>query len=385
MKIALTSEHFYPETGGAEQSALELVKAITGSGHEVVVFTSGDGTQDEVERIPVKRIFSDLAKGTVKRDVPFPRYVDRKEEVRLKNEIQGEGYDILHSNNKDTAVFTARVGRELGIPSVTHIRDYWPLCPKRDFLRPEGICPQPKMCPNCMARFYNAWHKVGFYFKMWSDTSYRLQEIKSHGDFFVYNSNFIQNRIGLTPNDVVYNPIDLDKIERKEHEEGQVMFIGNVTERKGIGVLAEAVMGLDVTLHIVGDGYMLPKIIGDNIVKHKKLNYQETLKHLASSEMLVIPSLWPEPFGRVAVEGMAAGVPVIVSPHGGLPEVVGEAGLILKEISKKELESTIRWLHSDDTLRKRLIEKGKERSEMFHPQNIASQMIKVYKGILSRP
>ena len=171
MKIALTSEYFYPETGGAEQSALELAKALKNKGHEVVVFTRGEGERDEVQGISVNRIFSDLKKGTVRRDVPFPRIVDKKEESRFKKEITGEGFEILHSNNRDTAVFTSKVGSSLGIPAVAHIRDFWPVCPKRDLLRPEGICPGPKLCGNCMARYFKAWHKVGFYYKMWNDTT----------------------------------------------------------------------------------------------------------------------------------------------------------------------------------------------------------------------
>jgi glycosyltransferase involved in cell wall biosynthesis len=382
MKIALTTEYFYPETGGAELSALEISRALSNAGHEVVVFTRGDGERDEVVGLPVNRIFSDLKKGTVRRDVPFPRVVDRKEEKRFLSEIEGEGFDILHSNNRDTAVFTSRVGAEKGIPVVCHVRDFWPRCPKRDFLRPEGICPEPRLCGNCMARYYKAWHKVGFYFKMWNDTGYRLQEISKNVDMFIYNSGYTKFRIGLEPGNVVFNPIDMEDQQSVDTEPGKVLFIGNVTHRKGIGVLAEAVNDLDVKLHIIGDGGLLGKIEGSNIVKHGKLDYRATRSHLATSEMLVVPSIWPEPFGRVAVEGMASGVPTIVSPNGALPEVVKDAGLILNDVSAKELHDTIFRIHSDKTLRNRLAEKGKERSRIFKPENIAHEMIRIYNGLL---
>jgi glycosyltransferase involved in cell wall biosynthesis len=382
MKIALTTEYFHPETGGAEQSALELSKALMKKGHEIVVFSRGEGERDEVQGIPVNRIFSDLKKGTIRRDVPFPRVVDRKEEVRFKTEIKGEGFDILHSNNRDTAVFTAKVGSSLGIPSVAHIRDFWPICPKRDFLKPEGICSQPKLCGNCMARYFKAWHKVGFYFKMWNDTGYRQQEIVNNVDMFLYNSGYTQFRIDFNPANVVFNPIDMDAIKTGKTESGKILFIGNVTHRKGIGILTEAVKDLDVKLHIVGDGYLLYKIDGKNIIKHGKLNYEETKSHLATSEMLLVPSLWPEPFGRVAVEGMAAGTPTIVSPYGALPEVVKDAGLIIKEVTTTELRNAILRIHSDKTLKNRLIEKGKERSMIFHPARIADEIDSIYKRLL---
>jgi len=383
MKIGITTEYFHPYTGGAEQSALELSKALKKKGHEIVIFTRGEGETDEVEGIQIKRIFSDLLKGTIRRDVPFPRIVDKREEARLENEIHDEAFDILHSNNRDTAVFTAKVGRSLGIPVVAHIRDYWPLCPKRDFLRPEELCQRPSMCGNCMARYYNAWHKVAFYYKMWSDTSYRWQEVRKNVHHFVYNSSYIKDRINLEPGSIIFNPVDVDIIKSGQEEPGKILYVGNVTKRKGVGMLAEAVKGLDITLHIIGDGYLLPKIMGKNIVKHGRIEYSELLKHLLNAEMLIVPSLWPEPFGRVTVEGMAAGLPVIVTPMGGLPEVVGDAGVIMDGISVDELRLTIRKLHEDEVLRKRRGKSGKERSRIFHPDRIASEMISLYEELLA--
>jgi glycosyltransferase involved in cell wall biosynthesis len=198
----------------------------------------------------------------------------------------------------------------------------------------------------------------------------------------MYNSGYTQYRIDLSPGEIIFNPIDIDSVVGGHKEPGKILFVGNVTQRKGIKELSEAVSELDVTLHIVGDGYLQSKIEGNNIVKHGKLDYDETKKHLASSEILVVPSIWPEPFGRVAVEGMAAEIPVIVSPYGGLPEVVGEAGMILTEISVPEIRQYILRLHKDATLRKILTEKGRDRSKLFHPKTIAENMTEIYENLL---
>ncbi len=98
--------------------------------------------------------------------------------------------------------------------------------------------------------------------------------------------------------------------------------------------------------------------------------------------MLIVPSLWPEPFGRVAVEGMAAGVPTIVSPYGALPEVVKDAGLIIKEVTALELRDAILRIHSDKTLKNRLIEKGRKRSMIFNPTTIADEIESLYNKVL---
>jgi glycosyltransferase involved in cell wall biosynthesis len=79
---------------------------------------------------------------------------------------------------------------------------------------------------------------------------------------------------------------------------------------------------------------------------------------------------------------MAAEIPVIVSPYGGLPEVVGEAGMILTEISVPEIRQYILRLHKDATLRKILTEKGRDRSKLFHPKTIAENMTEIYENLL---
>jgi glycosyltransferase involved in cell wall biosynthesis len=382
LKIAITTEFFYPSTGGAEQSALELAKALSRRGHDVVVFTAGSGEREVLEEFEIRRSFKALRALTMKRDVPVPRIVDRIEKKHLVREIGDNEFDILHSNNRDTAVFTAETGRELNIPVVAHIRDFWPLCPKRDFLRPEGICPEPRDCASCMAAYFRAWHKTPIYVKMWRDTGYRFKAISRHVNGYIYNSSYTSNRIGLGPGRVIFNAVNLDHISRRRTIPGKVLYIGNVTRRKGIALLVRAIRDLDVTLHIVGDGYLLPDIQGKNIVKHGRLDYLELLEHLSDAEMLVVPSIWPEPFGRVAVEGMAAGLPVVATPVGGLSEVVGNSGIILRNVDVVELQNAIRNMHEDIELQKKFGRMGYNRSRMFSPDIIAKETVEFYKELM---
>jgi len=382
MKIGLTSDYFYPKTGGAEQSALELAKAIVNKGHKVVVFTRGDGGEDVYEGITIKRIFKHLKKYTIKNDILFPRITDKKEYKRLKSSVKNNDFDILHSNNRDTAVFTAEVGDALDIPVVTHIRDYWPICPKRDLYKNSRICTEQKNCAYCMAKYYDKWINFPFYFKSSKDTEYRRKKVNELSDLFIYNSHYMKNKNELMPGEVVYNPIDIDKIKKRDKESGKVLFIGNVTRRKGAHLLSNIIEGLDVKLHLIGDGYLLPDIKGNNIIKHGRMEYEEVLAHLSTSEILLVPSLWAEPFGRVAVEGMASGNTVLVSDKGGLPEVVNKAGVVIKNQEVKNWRDELKRIIDDDTKRKKLSKKGVERSRKFHPSKIANEMISIYEKLL---
>lgn len=384
MKIAFTSEHFYPYIGGAEQSLMELAKYLVRRGHDVSVYTAGDGEKSVIDGVKVKRIFHCLKKWTHKGEVLFPKHVDKEEGKIFLDEIKDEKFDILHSNNRDTAVFTSVTGAKAGVPAITHIRDYWPICPKRDFHKDGDICTAPEKCWACMSKYYKSWYKSPYYWKSYRDTKYRFNSVKKHSSHFVYNSRYVRDRIGLQPGGVIYNPVNVEVPDNKP-KSGKILFIGNVTKRKGIIELSRAVRSNKLSkleLHIIGDGYLFEGIKGRNIFKHSRLEYDQVKDHLSNAEMLVVPSLWPEPFGRVAAEGMAAGLPVISSSYGGLKEVVGNAGILLRDVNEKGLRDAILRLHNNPSLRKELGERGKQRVKMFSPENIADQMIKLYKKIL---
>lgn len=75
----------------------------------------------------------------------------------------------------------------------------------------------------------------------------------------------------------------------------------------------------------------------------------ETAEILNQSRIMVVPSRWPEPFGMVAVEGLACGCRMIVSSGGGLPEAAGPFALTFKNGNLKELSNAMkRLLHQED-------------------------------------
>jgi glycosyltransferase involved in cell wall biosynthesis len=101
-----------------------------------------------------------------------------------------------------------------------------------------------------------------------------------------------------------------------------------------------------------------------------------------ASDLFVIPSLH-EGFGIVCLEAMACGVPVVASRTGALPEVVGEAGILVEDPTDKEqLAQAIGQVLWDTDLRKELIAKGSERARMFSWDKAARQTMWVYQKAL---
>jgi glycosyltransferase involved in cell wall biosynthesis len=173
---------------------------------------------------------------------------------------------------------------------------------------------------------------------------------------------------------------------------------GRVESYKGIQYVFEAVSkipaSLECSIAIVGNGSYrkalknLAKDLGISARVHwlgeKKAG--EIPEWMALCDCIVIPSLttatWKEQFGRIAVESMACGVPVIVSDSGSLPEVVGQAGLITPEANSQKLKDCIVQLKTDTRMRQDLIEAGLALvEEKYLWSRVAQQTFDLYKQI----
>ncbi len=135
-----------------------------------------------------------------------------------------------------------------------------------------------------------------------------------------------------------------------------VLYVGRLEDYKGVGTLIDAMkLCPEQTLRIVGDGPCrltfeaqakgMTNVHFDGFLSGEKLE-----EAYASARVLVVPSLWYEPFGLVAVEAMARGVPVIVSDRGGLPEIVGndQGGVLFGAGKAGDLAAAIRRFFEDE-------------------------------------
>ena len=103
----------------------------------------------------------------------------------------------------------------------------------------------------------------------------------------------------------------------------------------------------------------------------------------AAFDVTVVPSVLPEPFGRVVMESMAAGTPVVGSRCGGIPEQIsdGVTGLLFEPGNERELAAALQKLMSDSELRARMGGAGRERAlRMFDDSVTYTSMAKVFAG-----
>ena len=100
--------------------------------------------------------------------------------------------------------------------------------------------------------------------------------------------------------------------------------------------------------------------------------------------MVVMPSL-DEGFGIPALEGMTTGVPVVAADRGALPEVVGDAGILVDPSNIAALTDAMRRILDDESLRRRLSIAGRERSGRFTWRSSAATLSEAYaRALVSR-
>ncbi len=211
-------------------------------------------------------------------------------------------------------------------------------------------------------------------------------KIMNHRDFGV----------PLAKQSVVYNGIDrsIFKPVKVKKNRKDIIFVGNIEDgKKGFIYLLKAVkiMKSDVRLIVVDGGAPHRKVtnrvidllgIRDQIFFAGTATNDELVKLYSQSSAAIVPSVY-EGFGFPAGEAMACGVPVISSDGGALPEVVGDAGIVVPARDHTALADAVDTLLNDIKLQKKLAKAGIERVEkLFTWEGAVRQMVEVYSKLL---
>lgn len=175
-------------------------------------------------------------------------------------------------------------------------------------------------------------------------------------------------------------------------------FVGRLVEEKGVDLLLQALAGLEGVwrAYVLGSGPAREALldqarqlgIADRVSFDDWIPSTQMPSYYNQLDALVVPSRsrpnWKEQFGRVLVEAMACGVPVVGSDSGEIPHVIGDAGLVFPEENVKALQDHLARLLGDDDLRVELARRGRERVLAHHTQEeVAAQTYRVYQTLLT--
>jgi glycosyltransferase involved in cell wall biosynthesis len=119
--------------------------------------------------------------------------------------------------------------------------------------------------------------------------------------------------------------------------------------------------------------------IGDIVHFTGRIQNEEFADYYAKSTIAVVPSLY-EGFGIPAVEAMACGVPLITTSGGALPEVVGDAAMIVPPADAAALAKAISFLFNNTDQRKKYAQAGLERvNSVFSWPKAAQKVVDIYR------
>jgi glycosyltransferase involved in cell wall biosynthesis len=397
----MASQFFAPVTGGEERLVEDLSVELANRGHDVSVATTSpgpghvaDAPQVRVHRIPtlLGRMGGLHADAARRHHPPFP---DPEALVHLRRVIDTERPDVVHAHNWVVhSVVPALTGRR--IPLVLTLHDYGLICANKRLRRWNMACSGPALakCVPCSRHHYGNAKGVTTALALppasrWirravaimlpvSETVARRSGLVGSGIPYEVIPNFV--RAGVVGTRPVGRPVDLPRGP-------YLVFAGDITHDKGIGTLIEAYAGLADPPPLVLVGRELPGlelVFPPGVVMLGPRPHAHLMAIFRHATAAVVPSIWDEPFGLVALEAMAMGAPVVASRVGGLTDIVedGRTGLLVPPGDAAALRESLAALLASSDLRNRLGGAGRERAGRFAASSVVPRVEAVYERLV---
>jgi glycosyltransferase involved in cell wall biosynthesis len=174
----------------------------------------------------------------------------------------------------------------------------------------------------------------------------------------------------------------------------RVVFAGRVIDAKGVGVLIRAAREIDAEVVICGDGWRTEAMrrlarrlgVAERVHFRGWLGPDGLATELAEASIVALPSLWPEPFGLVGIEALAAGRPVVASLTGGVGDWLedGVNGLAVKPGDVTALARALGELLDDPARQAELGAAGQAIvAARFSPERHVEQLLEAYRSARS--
>lgn len=169
-----------------------------------------------------------------------------------------------------------------------------------------------------------------------------------------------------------------------------LIFVGRLVSDKGVDVLLRALThlrrdGLTPDLTVVGAGPEFENLsalarelnLQDQVVFVGQKMSEQLVRLLNEHRVMIIPSRWAEPFGIVALEGIACGCAIIGSEAGGLKEAIGPCGMTFENGNEEALADALKRLLSDEALADSFSRAAAQHLERFKARNIAREYLQL--------
>lgn len=191
---------------------------------------------------------------------------------------------------------------------------------------------------------------------------------------------------------VIYNGVNTETVFndelKREGNDCNIAMIGSLSDKKDQETIIKSLPFLDChVLHLAGDGAKKEELVrlsidndvSDRVVFHGLVT--DISVFLAGMDIYVQSSKF-EGFGLAAVEGMAAGLPVLCSDVPGLAELTGQREGLFRQGDHKQLSDCIRRISDDEGFKKQLLEISRVTSEKYSLRTMNENFLELYKGLI---
>lgn len=350
------------KSGGVETGTVDLSKELTRRGHKTVVISNGGELAEELTNHGIVHYTLPVHKKSL---FTVLRMINK-----IRDIIVYEKIDIVHARSRVPAIAAFLASLKTKVPFITTCHGYY--------------------------------------------STHLFSRIMALGKFVIVASNIIARHMAKdfgVPYDrirLIPRGVDLEKfpykVPKKDVYNGSFIIgiIGRITPIKGHTNLIKAMSKIarsipNVQLRIIGDAPAeKPKYKQEleTLVKRLSLSKyvhflgqrQDIPEQLKEIDLLVMPSIGEEAFGRAIIEAQAAGVPVIATKIGGIVDIIthNENGLLIPPDNYNSIAEVVIKLIKDDDLRMRLSKGGRLSVEKnFSLANMYEKTLNVYNETLS--
>lgn len=340
MKILLVNM-FYNEEGGAQKSTTLLAEQLVKEGHEVSVYSIDTDEAIDEQKNGVYIYRRNISTFNL-------NYIFNPQKNKLKHlfykcfetynkQAERNFEEVLNQVNPEVVHFNCLSGMSLsiiemskrrGIKTVLTLRDYWLESPwgTKDNLLVKYM--NQKLAPKVKKT-------LSYIDVVTAPSAFTLNRFIERG-YFQPSRQICE----VVENAVVFSSDNLKEIIDEKRslvhkKDTRFLFVGSILSQKGVFKMIEAFKKLskypDISLDIVGkgaDSSQLEKEIAlDPRIHYLGFKTTSELDNIyRSADILLVPSDWDEPFGRVVIEGNSNGLPVLGSNRGGIPEIIRTTG-----------------------------------------------------------
>jgi glycosyltransferase involved in cell wall biosynthesis len=397
VKIILINSLYHPRIlGGAERLVQLLAESLLNAGHEPIVISTKPTPGVDVNYVNDVKVYYVGLKNIYwafhrsKRN-PFLGILvwhaidsyNPSMASAVGAILERERPDLVHTNNlRGFSVAIWNEVRKRGLICVHTLMDFYLLCPRSTFYRNNNIC--ESQCSSCKLYSISRKRASAIPHGVVGVSGHTLRAHLDRGYFKSAVSEVIHGGIKATGG---FQPRKTET--RKTVRFG---FLGALTPQKGVELLLQSARELPQSafeLRIAGAGtteYEAQLKSKSNILRNVSYcGFVRTEEFLSEIDVLVVPSLWHEPQGIVVAEAFSAGVPVIASARGGIPEVVenGTTGFLFEPNDAGSLTDAMKRFIQNPALLEQCSIKATRKARYLTSGRMTTEYLAFYNKVMN--